>query len=363
MNRIKSIIYSIYKVFAFSRGVGIKKYYDNAGKGFFQRLVDNIYWFFQEGSYNNNYYMQGADMKGVSVKEFLGTHQFLKLQKKANKALSKEYGFNESLNFLLKDKFVFGSFLSTLNIPIISSFFLIKSGKLISLINLNSISEMDDGQYFIKNAIIESGSGVVPFHIKNNEILLDEVRIAEKEFLERFSQGIWIVQPRFFSHAKIKTFNESALNTTRIYTMNVGTEIKVLGGFQAFATDNAKIDSWQYGSVYVGLDIEKGTLSKYGLTNLSDKREGLLEKHPNSQLVFENYELPYLREAADLCLKAHEFLYGFFIIGWDVAITDDGPVIVEANEKPGIHAVQSFTRGLKSDIKNGVAILKDGLNE
>jgi hypothetical protein len=40
-----------------------------------------------------------------------------------------------------------------------------------------------------------------------------------------------------------------------------------------------------------------------------------------------------------------------FVIGWDVAITDEGPMIVEANEKPGMNVVQCLDGGLRRRIE------------
>jgi len=71
--------------------------------------------------------------------------------------------------------------------------------------------------------------------------------------------------------------NSSALNSTRIFTILNEGEPEFLCVYQGFATGNATSDSWQHGSVYVGIDLEHGTLKKFGMTSVSDKRNGLLE--------------------------------------------------------------------------------------
>ncbi len=44
---------------------------------------------------------------------------------------------------------------------------------------------------------------------------------------------------------------------------------------------------------------------------------------------------PFWREVCDLALDAHGKLKDVVIIGWDIAMTPDGPVIVEMNFPPG----------------------------
>ena len=40
------------------------------------------------------------------------------------------------------------------------------------------------------------------------------------------------------------------------------------------------------------------------------------------------------------------------IVGWDVGITDDGPVIIEGNRGPGMDIIQVlYKRGVKPDLE------------
>ena len=46
---------------------------------------------------------------------------------------------------------------------------------------------------------------------------------------------------------------------------------------------------------------------------------------------FQGYQIPYVKEAIDLCLKAATVVPQLRYIGWDVATTPTGPAIIEGN--------------------------------
>ena len=205
--------------------------------------------------------------------------------------------------------------------------------------------------FFIKNIVLEAGEGVYKCKIVNNKVEVNNEIKDLNEFKTFLGDKIWVVQKQYYSHETFRKINSTALNTTRIYTILNGNEPVYLGGYQGFATNNSLTDSWSQGSLYVGINVEKECLFGNGLTSTSDKRQGLLPSHPDSEIIFEGYPFPYLNEAIDLCIRAHRFLYFNFVIGWDVAITDEGPIIVEANEKPGINVLQSLNGGIRSIVQ------------
>lgn len=363
MGRFKSFLYNIYLLYPYATG-RVKRYHQfKEAKGSFHKLFDQIYWLFSERTINRNYYLQGIDSKDRKVSNYIGPHQVLRIQNEANKFLRKRLGYNSPMEYLTKDKFIFASFAKGSGIPVAETLFIQVFGKITSVARYKKIDELEDGIYFIKNTTLESGEGVKKFDIKDSRIHIDGKEVSEECFLNAFNKGVWIIQRGLFAHNMIRKINTSALNTTRIYTINTGSSIEYLGSFQAFATDDATIDSWQFGSVYVGINSLSNKLSRYGVTSLTDSRPGLLDKHPNSDITFEDYEIPFIQQSIDLCKHTHSLLYGFFIIGWDVAITEKGPIIIEANEKPGINVIQCFTGGLKPTLKQGLKQLKKLVNE
>ena len=73
----------------------------------------------------------------------------------------------------------------------------------------------------------------------------------------------------------------------------------------------------------------------------------VIAQHPFTSLVFEDYQIPFWKEANELVLSAHSFLPDIPTIGWDVAITPDGPILIEGNDNWEISGAQDTAGGLK----------------
>ena len=352
---VKNIVYNFF--LCFSCIGGPKKVYFTENQKFrFRQFFDLIFWLFRKGEYNHNYYAFGLNVKGRNPADYISRPELLRIRKRTEKAIAICSG-SENLQYdiITKDKFVSAAFLSANGIPsvpleglITKGNILLRDGEVHSLQYLLSMSH----DFVLKNTILEAGDGFLSCkQIDSGRLLVNNVPLDIDGLSKVLGKANWVVQRRLESHKTIKVVNNSALNTTRIVTVMNGSEIEYLGGFQSFATGNTEIDSWGKGAIYVGIVVDKGTLDSRGYYHPAVRDKTIVFEHPDSQVCFEEYPLPFLKEALKLCIKAHRLFYNHFIIGWDVAITDDGPLIVEANEKPGMNAVQCIEGGLRNIIR------------
>jgi hypothetical protein len=350
---LKTFLYNIFLFYLYSFRK-VKIYHSGQVKSKWLILSELLKWMIREGDFNKMYYAFGLNIKGSNVNEFIGRKSFLSLKDKTERNLKKKAG-SSALNYdvVTKDKFVANSFLKANGIPCTQNIALIHDS---IMIFPDGKQEMIDAvfnlkeRFIIKNTVLEAGDGVFVCNIENNRIRVNNQFCSLEEFRDKLGTQVWVVQNLYHSHNAIKRINESALNTTRIVTILNGKGPEFLSGFQSFATNNATTDSWSKGSVYVGIDIEKCCLEEFGYYNIDRKENSRVSEHPDSRIVFKGYTIPFLKEAVNLCLTAHKLFYFNFVIGWDVAITEEGPVIVEANERPGMNAVQCIDGGLRYTI-------------
>jgi len=352
---IKSFFFKLYLLFVYA-GNKQKSYLKGDEKPFLIKFADLAAWMFRDNQFNTNYYAFGLNLKGTIQSEYIGRKEFLFLKHTAENMLIKHYGGeNLSYDVITKDKFVTYAFFSSLGIPVVPV-----SGLVSNFINYcdGSIAEIEEllkfkTPFVLKNTVLEAGEGFLLCKpITSLIIEVNNQEISIEKFREKLKKGKWVIQSVVRSHEKIRKVNQTALNTTRIVTILNGEEPVFLTGFQSFATGNAEIDSWGKGAVYVGYDSASGRLKENGYFHPSAHQKAIISAHPDSGIVFKDYPIPYLAESIELCLKAHRVLNNNFVIGWDVVITDDGPFILEANEKPGMNAVQCIDGGLRLKIRD-----------
>ncbi|MCU0615105.1 MAG: hypothetical protein MUD09_08505 [Desulfobacterales bacterium] len=332
-----------------------KPYYSGKEKSFLRMLKDLYLWQLREGDFNFMYYAFALNLAGSRQDEFIGGRSFLKIKERVEAKLRDRAGCSDvRYDAITKDKFYANSIFSANGIVCLRNLAFIHGTEMVYTDgHREKVDVLLDlhGTFIVKNTVLEAGEGVFRCRSVDKKIEANGKLQTLDSFIQMLGNRIWVLQGQYLSHQRIRKINASALNTTRIVTILHSLEPEYLGGFQGFATGNAFTDSWSHGSIYAGIDPLTGFLKEYAITAVEDERPGLLREHPDSKVVFKDYEIPFLKEAVDLCLRAHRLLYFSFVIGWDVAITDEGPMIVEANEKPGMSAVQCLDGGLRKKIE------------
>lgn len=165
-------------------------------------------------------------------------------------------------------------------------------------------------------------------------------------------------QPRIFESVVKQTkqfagFNESSVNTVRFMTTLypdgtsriIATFIKI--GRAGRCVDNAGGG----GNVDVAVDIETGEL-KYAIQFDGWRKIKNIEMHPDSGIqlngvIIENWnsikaEVLRFQQAFPWCKAA----------GWDIAITDDGPVVIEVNDMWDRTGQYFIRKGWREEIRD-----------
>ena len=73
-----------------------------------------------------------------------------------------------------------------------------------------------------------------------------------------------------------------------------------------------------------------------GIELMSTEWNDNFPEHPITK-----FGVPMFQNAVELCLKAAQVKPGLAYIGWDVAITPNGPVLIEGNILPGYDMAQN----------------------
>lgn len=154
---------------------------------------------------------------------------------------------------------------------------------------------------------------------------------------QRANEHQLIVQPRLRNHPSIEQFSNGALCTLRVISYHLPKTKPAL--FQScfrMPVGMAEADNFNAGGIAAGVS-ERG---KLGVAVGKDVRAGLFTHHPDTRARFEGVELPYWQQMVDLALLAHERLGAPCFVGWDIALTINGPIVLEGNDKFGVDLAQ-----------------------
>lgn len=169
------------------------------------------------------------------------------------------------------------------------------------------------------------------------------------------SRAGWLVQPRIQPCAAIEAeFAPKALGTVRIVTLLRGDTVHLLAALLKIPLGDSVADNFSEGSsgnMIAPIDLATGCL---GSGVMSESRDWpqltLVENHPESGRRISGFQLPFWQETVDLVRSAQSTLHEAATLGWDVALTDAGPLIVEANAGYGVEIHQvALQRGMRND--------------
>lgn len=177
--------------------------------------------------------------------------------------------------------------------------------------------------------------------------LLDGEQIGRDELLERINgrdQDV-IVQTRLRSHEALRDLSNGALTTVRILTLlnEKGGYEATHAGFRMAIGANRLVDNSHAGGIIAAVEMESGRLGP--ATDIGLRPDvGWRTHHPDTGAAIEGRILPFWPETVALACRAHAAFAPRVIIGWDIAITSNGPVLIEGNGAPGIDLPQRAYR-------------------
>lgn len=159
--------------------------------------------------------------------------------------------------------------------------------------------------------------------------------------------GPRIIQPRICNHPDLAPLNNEALATVRALTcLDEAGMPELLGAVLRMAVgDNHVVDNLHAGGIAAAVDLSSGRL---GLaSNLGmDCSLGWLDRHPDSGARIEGFQLPWWSEFRQFTERAHRAFADRIMVGWDVAITAEGLLLVEGNGTPDLDIMQrAYRRG------------------
>ena len=190
----------------------------------------------------------------------------------------------------------------------------------------------------IKPAKESKGKGVQMFNAKNGVTDINGKSVAQlfKEYKKDFLVQDWVRQ-----HKDMAALNPSSLNTLRILSYHSGMEVLIIYSVIRIGRSGQVIDNQCAGGISTTIS-EDGRLGKYAFGGYSE--DDILKT--DTGVLLEGYQVPSFDKAIEMVKRLHLKLPFFNLVGWDVAIQEDGePVLIEFNTNPGL-SQSAFKSGM-----------------
>ncbi len=211
-------------------------------------------------------------------------------------------------------------------------------------------------QFVVKPLAGSGGSSVLVLEVLSNSgelffedrggkrYTVQELVVYMSKTLEYKSQG-FLLEERVVGHPEMARFNPSSLNTCRILTfLDKSGKAEILYAIMRIGGLGKNTDNWHAGGISAAVDKQTGIIGEgmvrpeFGGTTHT--------AHPGTGLTFAGETVPFWEETCELLEKAARLTPFTYTVGWDVAATPTGPVLIEANFNWSPFIIQAFHGGM-----------------
>lgn len=163
--------------------------------------------------------------------------------------------------------------------------------------------------------------------------IVDLSEVADREklvdtLLKEYGKGGFIAEELICQSSEFAKFHPASVNTLRVSTVLYKEGIEVMGAFMRTGRGGSVVDNCFAGGVFGIIEPETGKIIAVG-----DEFGKNYIAHPDTNEVMLGYVVPYWKEALEFIDGLARTVKGTNYCGWDIAHTDKGWVLVEANSR------------------------------
>ncbi|MFH0757961.1 MAG: sugar-transfer associated ATP-grasp domain-containing protein [Bacteroidota bacterium] len=309
-------------------------------------LCEGLYWVIVLKGQIGYYMDYKLYLKGRRLADYLAPVEFLRIEKRLN---TPEY------YPILEDKYFFYKILEGKDF---------RSPRNLYLIDPSGIYQMEIGRYICEEEFLQNeldgfcklingfgGKMIYLIDIVNGNLRINKKNTTFSEFLKLIGHKKFLIQERIIQHDEMNALNPSCLNTIRLLTIRTGQTIHLFHDYLRIGINDSYVDNGLSGNIMVGIR-EGGRLMEKAYSSGLDVPTYTMDRHPQTNKIFENFTIPFYNESVEMAKSMHQLFQQFFMIGWDIGITPDGPVAVEGNNITTLYPFQVIYGGMRSAFRD-----------
>lgn len=182
--------------------------------------------------------------------------------------------------------------------------------------------------FFAKKNFTFSAKGVERFALSDT---MDAKAAYQMLLREKFD----LIEEPIAQHPEMARLHPGSVNTIRVVTAMKDDAMEIV--FAALKTGNGgAVDNMNAGGLSAAVDVRTGEV----YTDAIVKNGGSFVAHPVTGVRYQGFQIPMWDEVRMMLEQVCRVTPGLRFVGWDVAITKNGPILIEGNYIPGYDLLQ-----------------------
>ena len=191
--------------------------------------------------------------------------------------------------------------------------------------------------------------------------LIDGTTISVDKFISRLDtpfyreyhkpeRGFLFQRPLNPAPELLKFTQWKAISSIRVICLNAFNGAKIIRAIWKISVPPNFQDNFslgKYGNYLANVDAKTGKINRL-IKGVWPQGE-ILSKHPLSKCSVEGFQLPNWDKVIEICQHGGQLFPDLKIQHWDIALTDNGPVVLELNEYGAIALAQMHGHGLLTE--------------
>lgn len=142
-----------------------------------------------------------------------------------------------------------------------------------------------------------------------------------------------VMEEAIIQHNALQRLYPSSVNTIRVVTVRTGSQVDIIGTDIKFGINGNRVDNLNAGGIAAPIDPETGIVTR-GAT-LSAVWSPRYELHPDTHEAILGFQVPFWDSVLELARQAALVIPQVRTVGWDIAVTATGAILVEGNDNWG----------------------------
>lgn len=211
------------------------------------------------------------------------------------------------------------------------------------------VEDTDDLQHFFKwhrDFIVKPdsaacGRGITVFHAQNER---DANSLIDRYLIGRVG---CIAEELIVNDPIMQSLHPSSLNTVRIPTVRYDNRVEVIHPFLRVGRGSSVVDNAGSGGIMGNIDVATGRVYA-----AADELGREYKTHPDTGVSLIGFTIPKWQEALMLVKQMAQVIPSVRYVGWDMALTPNGWVMIEGNDKGQFVWQVADRKGFRAEFDN-----------